>query len=208
MVVKPHLGTERSHDEVQFSFHPQVKTRKIVKVNEPSYDTKLNQFLSSNEVKTIQKKPASKVMKTSFVKKSSNASVVEITNPKVIKYEIQVGDRLDKISDKFYGTHHRWKDLVLANPGLNPEKIRPGQIILIPGLKTDLPKQDTVYLSAHQKNRRPYKIREKDLLGKIAERELGSVKYIPKILALNPGLDPNTIRPGQIINLPTSSSLR
>jgi hypothetical protein len=48
----------------------------------------------------------------------------------------------------------------------------------------------------------PYKIREKDLLGKIAERELGSVKYLPEILSLNPGLNPDALIVGQIIHLP------
>ena len=98
MVVKPHLSTERSHDEVQFSFHPQVKTRKTVKVNEPSYNNKLNQFLSSHEVKTIQKKPTPKVMKTSFVKKPLK-TLFYFINQKMLSLEIFIGGK--KLKTKY-----------------------------------------------------------------------------------------------------------
>ena len=47
---------------------------------------------------------------------------------------IQAGDNLEAISLKFYGTRHRWRPIVEANPGLDPRRMRPGRKILIPRL--------------------------------------------------------------------------
>jgi hypothetical protein len=47
-------------------------------------------------------------------------------------YEIQVGDRLETISRAHLGKKSRWREIVAVNPGLSPEKIRPGQKIRIP----------------------------------------------------------------------------
>lgn len=208
MVLKPQVDDARNSNEVHFSFHPQVKPKAKPFVPAPKYRPfAVKHVQKQDPVIQTPRKGSSKVINTSFQRPNQASSLVEIANPKVIKYEIQVGDRLDKISDKFYGTHHKWKDLVQANPGLRPESIRPGQVIVIPNVKTDLPKQDTVYLRTHHTDRRPYKIKEKDNLSKIAERELGSVKHLTKIYALNPGLKGKVIRPGQTIYLPTSTSL-
>ena len=47
---------------------------------------------------------------------------------------IQAGDTLERISLKYYGTRHRWRPIVEANPGLDPRRMRPGRKILIPRL--------------------------------------------------------------------------
>jgi nucleoid-associated protein YgaU len=47
-----------------------------------------------------------------------------------------------------------------------------------------------------------YTIRKQDTLGEIAKRELGSFHHWEMILALNPGLDPNRLKPGTAIKLP------
>jgi|GEM_PF-5747449 len=208
MWVKPQLQHERSQNEVQFSFHPQVTESRVVKAPPPSALAKIPKEVvpAIKKSEETQKETNSKVITASFVKRDPASTVIEIVNPVEIKYEIQPGDRLDIISNKFYGTHQRWKELLKANPGLDPAKIKPGQIILIPGTKTDLPKQETVYLSTHSQNRRAYKVRENDLLSKIAEKELGSIKFVSKILELNPGLKPDLLRPGQTIYLPVSTT--
>ena len=48
-------------------------------------------------------------------------------------YTIQRGDILGRISSQFYGTSQKWQLIVAANPGLNPESLRSGQRIWIPG---------------------------------------------------------------------------
>lgn len=47
-------------------------------------------------------------------------------------YTIQPGDTLWKIAKTKLDNGKRWKDIAKANPGLEPTKLRPGQVILIP----------------------------------------------------------------------------
>lgn len=47
-------------------------------------------------------------------------------------YTIQRGDTLFSIARRVYGNGSRWRDIVAANPGLVPEKLRVGQTIVLP----------------------------------------------------------------------------
>ncbi len=53
---------------------------------------------------------------------------------KSISYKVKKGDTLQKISKKVYGTSKRWQEIFEFNKGSlkNPNKIYPGQTILIP----------------------------------------------------------------------------
>ena len=50
-----------------------------------------------------------------------------------------------------------------------------------------------------------YTVKSGDTLSEIAMRELGSIRFQSKILALNPGLDPNSLRVGQQIKMPAKT---
>jgi LysM repeat protein len=50
-------------------------------------------------------------------------------------YEVQQGDTLAEISTAFYGTAKHWKDIVKANPQLDPAQMRVGQELVIPALE-------------------------------------------------------------------------
>ncbi len=132
----------------------------------------------------------------------SSVYVAQIKTPKQLLYVVEPGDRLDKISMKFYRTHHRHRDILLANPGLDPRRMTPGLTIVIPDLKAPLPKTQQVSFSMPVGGKRVYQVRAGDVLGVISERELGSVKYVPKILEMNPGLKAGTLKVGQALNLP------
>ena len=47
-----------------------------------------------------------------------------------------------------------------------------------------------------------YKIKEGDSLGRIAQRQLGSVKFVSRIRELNPGIDENKLQIGKPLTLP------
>lgn len=47
-------------------------------------------------------------------------------------YTIKPGDTLWKISASHYGDGKKWKQIVDANPGLSPSKLRVGQTITLP----------------------------------------------------------------------------
>ena len=53
--------------------------------------------------------------------------------PEVIEtYVVEKGDTLGHISQKLYGTIGRTKDLVDANPGINPRRMQIGDVINVP----------------------------------------------------------------------------
>ena len=47
-----------------------------------------------------------------------------------------------------------------------------------------------------------YTIQKGDTLWAIAQKQLGAGKRVPAIVALNPGLNPAKLKPGQVIKLP------
>ncbi len=47
-------------------------------------------------------------------------------------YTVKKGDTLWSIAQRTYGNGQRWQDIVAANPGLDPKKLRVGQTIVLP----------------------------------------------------------------------------
>jgi len=47
-------------------------------------------------------------------------------------YVVRDRDTLWSIAHRHYGSGQRWKDIVAANPGLTPEKMRVGMAIVLP----------------------------------------------------------------------------
>ncbi len=62
----------------------------------------------------------------------SNAGVPAPVASRMLRYEIQEGDTLESIARKHLGRKSKWPEIMKANPGLKPERLRPGQNILIP----------------------------------------------------------------------------
>ena len=58
----------------------------------------------------------------------------EVPQKKYKMYTVKKGDTLQKISYKFYGTHHKWKKIFEANRDVleDPNKVYPGQVLRIP----------------------------------------------------------------------------
>lgn len=56
-----------------------------------------------------------------------------------MKYVVKSGDTLGKIAKEFYGDSNRWREIFKANKEQieNPNLIRPGWELLIPGLDDD-----------------------------------------------------------------------
>lgn len=56
-----------------------------------------------------------------------------------MKYVVKSGDTLSKIAKELYGDGNRWREIFEANKDQieNPNQIRPGWELLIPGLGHD-----------------------------------------------------------------------
>jgi LysM repeat protein len=61
---------------------------------------------------------------------SPGASSVAVSGPRT--YTIQAGDTLADISTLFYAAPEHWRNIINANPGLNPAALVPGTVLVIP----------------------------------------------------------------------------
>jgi nucleoid-associated protein YgaU len=54
-------------------------------------------------------------------------------------YEVRSGDSLSKIAKRVYGNANKWRQIFEANTDTlkDPDKIYPGQVLVIPSLPTD-----------------------------------------------------------------------
>lgn len=121
-------------------------------------------------------------------------------------HTVAAGETLSDISKQYFGTTTRWKDIVKANPGVDPEALKVGQKLTIPDAPADGSSSSSN--SSNSSNLAgdgaEYVVKKGDTLPVIAERELGNKNDWKKILAANPGLEPTKLRVGQKIKLPAN----
>lgn len=197
-------GDHKDEHKMVFAFHPQV-----------SQDGGIRR-VSTHKLAPVPQKPKVEVAKNTSPGKivmakatpnlKSSHKVIQVKNPGKFVHLVKKGDRLDKISMMYYNTHHRHKEIMRANPGLDPKKIRPGQKIVIPNIRGGLPQQTEVFIERDEPVVRDYIVKSGDVLGGISRKELGSSRYVNRILEVNPGLDPKKIKVGQVIRLPILDS--
>jgi LysM repeat protein len=114
------------------------------------------------------------------------------------------GETLSDISKTYFGTTTRWKDIVKANPGVNPETLKVGQKIVIPeSANTD---GATTGSTSSSSSAGEYVVKPRDTLQSIAEHELGNRNAWKKIVDANPGVDPRNLRVGQKLKIPGKAS--
>ena len=102
------------------------------------------------------------------------------------EYTIKPGDTLFSIAMRYNTTVNA---ILTINPGLDPNNLRVGQIICVPGGSTPPPPCDGVY----------YVVRPGDTLYSIARMYNTTVA---KLMEANPGIDPNNLMVGQLICIP------
>lgn len=61
-----------------------------------------------------------------------SAPVAPAPEPIPATYTVRRGDTLWSIAQRTYGDGQRWREIIAANPGLDPTKLRIGQQIVVP----------------------------------------------------------------------------
>jgi nucleoid-associated protein YgaU len=194
-------------DLVTYRFRPQVEKQSewtppalaSVKIDEPHIETSSVEVLVEEILSPTNHTPSPSAKNSRMFAASR---VIQVKTTDHTKYVVEAGDHLDKISKKFYGTYQRYKEILKANPGLDPKGLRPGMVIKIPEAPKGLPVNTLSYVSEPKTSMGFHVIRSGDTLGAIAQQKLGSTKWVSKILGLNPGLNPSRLRVGQKIKLP------
>lgn len=121
---------------------------------------------------------------------------------------IKQKDTLWKVSEMYYGDGRHWRNLVEANPGLDPAAMVVGQTIKITPLPTssgrsvasDAAAPDPVTAAGESL----YVVREGDNgFWGISKSQYGHSKYFPAIANRNPDVHPARLRIGQTLILPS-----
>lgn len=145
-------------------------------------------------------------------------------------YTVQWGDWLSKIAAQFGVTTQA---IVAANPGLNPNRVYPGQVLIIPGASATAlpptpgstggatPRASPSAAPGPESSRTPtdgdarppsptssagpttYTVQRGDWLYAIA-RKFGV--SVPALQAANPGVNLSIVYPGQVLNIPGSGT--
>ncbi len=123
-------------------------------------------------------------------------------------YSVRSGDTLSEIAQRELGSARRWPEIVAANPGLDPARLRAGKTIQIPGAEpaSGTAKAEPRTARAADKAAKTWKVAQGENLWKIAERALGDGKRWGEIAALNPRTNPDRLVLGQVLALPSSGS--
>lgn len=131
---------------------------------------------------------------SSFPKSSSSAS------GGLRPYVLREGDTLTQLAERELGTWHRWQEIVAINPGLKPNGLPVGVEIFLPrdgtsaGSVTPAPVQDSVSGRCV--------VASGDSLWTIAKRLLGDGERWREIERLNPSIDPQRLRVGEMLAMP------
>ena len=131
-------------------------------------------------------------------------------------YKVKSGDTLGSIAKRELGSTKRWTEIASLN-NVQPERLKPGMTLKLPAGASAavesapdvLVQRDAPKISAPKspapKGGSTYNVRPGDSLSRIAARQLGDANRYAEILALNPGLDPARIHPGQSLRMPADA---
>lgn len=131
-------------------------------------------------------------------------------------YFVRRGQTLYGICEAHYGDGEVWRKVVVHNPGrVGPEgQVREGNRIFLPGRATlglpaeaDLreePERPSTEGRIRLASERTYTVKKDDVLGRIAQEQLGTVRRQGEIIALNRDVirDADDIRVGMVLRLP------
>ncbi len=121
-------------------------------------------------------------------------------------YVVQPGDTLEKISKLVYGRKSQWKLIAEANPGINATNLKVGAKLTIPPAPAVSPSTPpTTSMDAGSMTAmtgRTYTVRPGDTLEKISKEAYGKKSQWKAIAAANPGINPNNLKVGSVLNLP------
>jgi len=110
-------------------------------------------------------------------------------------YKVRRGDTLSGIAKRELGSAQRWRDIQRLNPDLDPARLRPGQILVLPPRDASPGGGEGKALAAEaaarggegaaQDDARLYTVRPGDSLWKLAYRFYGGPDGVERILAAN-----------------------
>lgn len=156
--------------------------------------------VDATEVEKPVKTETVRTVNTPAVPKASTPKTPRIPAPKVERYQVKPGDTLSSIAESWFGDPNRWSAIVEANPGMNPNRLKIGQLLRMPSKTASAPA--TVVSSIG----RTWTVRSGDSLSSIATRFFGTSRNWRAIYEANKaaiGSDPAALKVGMTLQIPT-----
>ena len=167
------------------------------------------------ELEKLNNIPADDLRVGKVIKLPAKAAAVEALTPAPVApsagdanvHVVKANETLSDISKSHYGTTAKWKEIVKANPGIDPEGLKVGQKIKLPEI-AGAPKapESTAGGSTTKESSTntaaTYTVKLGDTPASIASSQMGPKADWKKIVEANPGLDPKKLRIGQKLVIP------
>ncbi len=133
--------------------------------------------------------------------------------PEFTEHVVKFGERMQTIAKQYYGSIDDWAVIAKANPGVDPQKLKPGMVLRIPVDKTNI--QGKVLgvetrpgvIRSHTASDSKvieYMVQSGDSLSVISQRFYGSSRYARFIYESNRDIlrSMDAISIGQVLKLP------
>lgn len=122
-------------------------------------------------------------------------------------HTVQPGENFSRIAENVYGSQVYYKQIVAANPNVNPDKLRPGTVINLPDVKEvkSAGGADDPSPQPSIDPRVEYRVQAGDSLHKIAVKLYGKDELWERLYDLNKariGDNPAKLKLGMILQLP------
>lgn len=117
---------------------------------------------------------------------------------------VRRGDSFYTIAERELGDGRRYLDIVRANPGLDPRRLKPGQTVVLPGASARSARAGSTKGGEIVASARTYEVRRGDTLSDIAKKFYGSATKWPQLLEANRDrlAAPERLRPGMVVRVP------
>lgn len=133
---------------------------------------------------------------------ADNGSDTTTTTTVPRTHTIAAGELLSTIAVKYYGKAAAWIDIAEANPNIDPDRIKVGQVINLPDLNNDIAAQPEDEPAPAPNGVRTHTVKPGELLSTIAVKYYGKESAWVDISQANPSVDPNRMKVGQVLVLP------
>jgi nucleoid-associated protein YgaU len=196
-----------------------VAAPKLVDTNMASGDAAATPQAADQTAPTSTALPeAPKASPQNTTTKPSSSSDNAVASGEGRTHRVQSGETLSSISFAAYGSPNHYPAILRANPGLDPNHLKVGQIVKIPDVKDVKPVEVSARTSsegdAQHANAKiggapltskQYRVQASDSLYKISVKLYGKGSMADKIYQLNKqtiGEDPHKLKVGQVLELP------
>lgn len=202
----PQLEPDRFADAGHTPHKTSVELPSRIRMEKARYNSDLDLATERADLEAVNQR-----MRESYEEvKQAHPDPEPDTRPRPMRsYVVRPGDSFQRIAKRELGDANRWKEIQALNGGIDPRRLMVGVTLKIEG-EASAPTETPAKPPAPNATKTPgpkvatttYTVKRGDILGKIAQRELGSAQLWSQIVDLNPGVDPNRLLVGAVLKLP------